>query len=106
MRKPRSVYLGESHVQDIQQRAERYHRSFSGQLCWLICLGLIAHKRGGGLSDSMDDGQGRHYFYPPEDLDAQVLALASDGRAHRYSSVVRSLLLLGATLEDHLFAQI
>lgn len=106
-----SLYLGDSIVGEVEQRASLYDRSWSEQVAWLLRLGLPRRRSLPSDPDSTkDDTRGRRYFYPPAALHNRVRELQAtlngDGpRRWSYSAVCRALLGIGMRTEDALNLQ-
>lgn len=104
--KAESVYLGDSIVEDINDRAGRNVRTWSGQLGWLCVLGLAAsHLIAPDPKLTKDDSGGRRYFYPDEKLVARLRELQArltktTGHKWSFSAVVRAAALIGIRLDD------
>ena len=102
----RSIYLGDAIVADIKDRADACDRSWSQEMVWLLRVGLrVQHMVAATPDDTKDDSRGRHYYYPPEDIDTGVedlrraLILKSSSR-WTYSAVCRALVTVGMRFDD------
>ena len=65
----RSIYLDHAVLAEIQRLAEAHVRSLSGQIAWLVSLGLkVVHRFPDDPVVELEDAHERTYFYPEKPL--------------------------------------